>query len=61
MMITRKAGLHKDVATIFDGVWNPETDDFRQLANAGLQEKAFILTPKAYIPEKFLKEAGVVK
>jgi hypothetical protein len=26
-MITHKAGLHKDVAKIFDGVWTPEVDN----------------------------------
>lgn len=26
-MITHKAGLHKDVAKIFDGVWTPDVDN----------------------------------
>ena len=25
-----KSGLHKDVPAIFDGVWNPETDNIQQ-------------------------------
>jgi hypothetical protein len=27
MMNTHKAGLHKDVSTIFNGVWDPERDN----------------------------------
>ena len=29
-----KSGLHKDVPAIFDGVWNPETDNIQQLFDA---------------------------
>ncbi|MHC4117065.1 MAG: hypothetical protein ACYSWO_06125 [Planctomycetota bacterium] len=29
-MRTHKSGLHKDVQSIFDGVWNPATDNVGQ-------------------------------
>ena len=29
-MSKHKTGLHKDVSVIFDGVWNPEADNFQQ-------------------------------
>jgi hypothetical protein len=29
-MTIQKQGLHKDVATIFNGVWNPKVDNFQQ-------------------------------
>jgi len=29
MMSTRKAGLHKDVSVIFNGVWDPEVDNIQ--------------------------------
>jgi len=29
MMSTRKAGLHKEVSAIFNGVWNPEVDNIQ--------------------------------
>ena len=29
-----KSGLHKDVPAIFDGVWNPETDNIQQSLDA---------------------------
>jgi len=29
MMNTHKAGLHKDVSTIFNGVWDPEQDNLQ--------------------------------
>ena len=29
MMSTHKSGLHKDVAMIFKGVWNPEVDNIQ--------------------------------
>lgn len=29
-----KSGLHKDVPTIFEGVWNPETDNIQQAFDA---------------------------
>jgi len=29
-----KSGLHKDVPAMFDGVWNPETDNIQQSFDA---------------------------
>ena len=29
-MSKHKTGLHKDVSVIFDGVWNPEVDNFQR-------------------------------
>jgi len=44
MMSTHKRGLHKDVSVIFDGVWDPETDNiqpsFEELAT---DDAAYIL------------------
>jgi len=33
MMSTHKTGLHKDVARIFEGVWNPEVDNIQPTFN----------------------------
>ncbi|MBA7535180.1 hypothetical protein ES705_27433 [subsurface metagenome] len=32
-MSTRKAGLHKDVSVIFNGVWDPEVDNIQPSFN----------------------------
>jgi len=32
-MSTHKAGLHKDVSAIFNGVWNPEVDNIQPSFN----------------------------
>ena len=33
MMSTHKAGLHKEVSAIFNGVWNPEVDNIQESFN----------------------------
>ncbi len=36
-----KSGLHKDVPAIFDGVWNPETDNIQQSFDAPAPSSVF--------------------
>ena len=63
-MNRHKAGLHKDVSTIFEGVWNPELDNtqpsFEELATATIT----YVHPKAAAPNEWPKEprsATIVK
>jgi hypothetical protein len=44
-MATHKAGLHKDVSVIFDGVWNPEVDNLQQSVGVAVASGAAYVHP----------------
>jgi len=55
-MMKHKAGLHKDVAKIFDGVWIPQIDNIQLLATSSIGT-AVSVHPKPVALEKWSKEA----
>jgi hypothetical protein len=55
-MTKRKAGLHKDVSTIFDGVWNPEKDNLVQPVAGSETSSVAYLDPKAITLEHWPRE-----
>lgn len=64
-MRKHKSGLHKDVPAIFDGVWNPATDNVEQSFEAPVVSSAahFDPGPQALVnhwPEK-RRSAGLLK
>ena len=60
-MPKHKAGLHKEVARIFDGVWIPQTDNIQQSFGKSSPEVAAIVHPKPIALEKWSKEAKETK
>lgn len=59
-MIKHKAGLHKEVAKIFEGVWIPQIDDILPtpaVTPAAPVETAVVIHPKPITLEKWSKEA----
>jgi hypothetical protein len=46
-MNTHKAGLHKDVSTIFNGVWDPEQDNVQPSHNEQEATLVAYANPKA--------------
>lgn len=44
-MSTHKAGLHKDVSAIFNGVWNPEVDNIQESFNEPMVNTAAYVQP----------------
>jgi hypothetical protein len=55
-MVKRKAGLHKDVATIFDGVWDPQQDNFQQSFTEPAPAAVAYVGPKAMALEAWPQE-----
>ena len=55
-MAQHKPGLHKDVSTIFDGVWDPGKDDLSQLVSGPAAAAVTYVNPKATAPESWPKE-----
>ena len=45
-MIKRQAGLHKDVAKIFDGVWIPEQDNIQTSVSTVYKDSGAFVNPK---------------
>lgn len=46
-MTQHKAGLHKDVSTIFDGVWDPQKDNLAQSVAEPAAAAVTYVYPKA--------------
>jgi len=46
-MTKHKAGLHKEVSVIFDGVWNPEIDNIQQSFGMPITNGASYVHPRA--------------
>ena len=67
-MSKHKTGLHKDVSVIFDGVWNPEADNFQQTFRKPVASSEAYVQAGSMAAENYPKEAkltnavkGVVK
>lgn len=63
-MATHKAGLHKEVSVIFDGVWNPEIDNIQQSFGMPAASGATYVYPRALDIENWPKEpkfAAIIK
>jgi len=63
-MATHKAGLHKEVSVIFDGVWNPEIDNIQQSFGMPIANGATYVYPRALDIENWPKEpkfAAIIK
>ncbi|HUV64552.1 MAG TPA: hypothetical protein VMW24_11685 [Sedimentisphaerales bacterium] len=57
-MNKHKAGLHKDVSTIFNGVWDPEQDNLQpSLDEPGATAVAYA-HPKAMVVDHWPREKG---
>ncbi len=56
-MSTHKAGLHKDVSVIFNGVWNPEVDNIQPSFNEPQASSAAYIQPGAMAIDNWPKEA----
>ena len=46
-MAKHKAGLHKEVAMIFNSVWTPQTDNIQQYYNTSSHVAALYIRPKS--------------
>ena len=55
-MTKRKAGLHKDVSTIFDGVWDPEADNVQQSFGAPAVGSVAYVHPGSLAADHWPKE-----
>jgi hypothetical protein len=67
-MSKHKTGLHKDVSVIFDGVWNPEADNFQQTFREPVASSDAYVQPGSSVVVNYPKEArlanavkGIVK
>jgi hypothetical protein len=56
-MAKHNAGLHKDVARIFEGVWIPQIDNIQQSVQTYSPGAAAYITPKPLAMENWPKEA----
>ena len=56
-MSTRKAGLHKDVSVIFNGVWDPEVDNIQPSFNEPEPSSAAYIQPGPIAIDNWPKEA----
>jgi hypothetical protein len=55
-MAQHKPGLHKDVSTIFDGVWDPQKDNLGQSVGSPAGAAVTYANPKAIALEQWPKE-----
>jgi len=60
MMSTHKAGLHKDVSAIFNGVWNPEVDNIQESFSEPAANAAAYVQPGLTAFDDWPKEARFV-
>ncbi len=59
-MANQKAALHKDVASIFEGVWTPQVDNNQQQKSVTSTENATNFHPKPLTPDRWSKKAQSV-
>jgi hypothetical protein len=57
MMSTHKAGLHKDVSLIFNGVWNPEVDNIQPSFNEPVPSSTAYIQQGPLLVDNWPKEA----
>ena len=64
-MSKHKTGLHKDVSVIFDGVWNPEADNFLQSISEPVASSEAYVQPGSLavenLPKREARLANAVK
>ncbi len=53
-----KSGLHKDVPAIFDGVWNPDTDNIQQSFDAPAASTVAYFDPGSQTMSRLSEERG---
>ncbi len=56
-MTKHKAGLHKEVSVIFDGVWDPEVDNIQPSLGVPMASSAAYVHPEALAIDNWPKEA----
>ena len=60
-MIKHQAGLHKDVAKIFDGVWIPQTDNIQASVNIAYKDSGAFVQPKPLVMDNWPERVKVSK
>jgi hypothetical protein len=60
-MAKHNAGLHKEVARIFEGVWIPQIDNIQQSLQTPFPGTAAYIKPKPLAMENWPKEAASTK
>ena len=58
-MSKHKTGLHKDVSVIFDGVWNPEADNFQQTFREPVASSEAYVQAGSLAVDNYPKETGL--
>jgi hypothetical protein len=53
-MANYEAGLHKDVLSIFEGVWIPHVDNVQQTVSAPVTASVAIAHPKPLVPDHWV-------
>jgi hypothetical protein len=53
-MANYEAGLHKDVLSIFEGVWIPHIDNVQQPVSAPVATSAAVAQPKPLVPDHWV-------
>ncbi len=59
-MSTHKTGLHKDVSVIFNGVWNPEVDNFQESYEEPVESTAAYVQPGPIAVNNWTGESGFI-
>jgi hypothetical protein len=60
MMSTHKTGLHKDVSVIFNGVWDPETDNIQPSFEEPVANDAAYIQPSPVAADSWPQQARFV-
>ena len=60
-MIKHEAGLHKDVAKIFDGVWIPEKDNNQKSVSVGYKDSGAFVHPEPLAADNWPERVKISK
>ena len=60
-MIKHEAGLHKDVAKIFEGVWIPQTDNIQVSVSTAYKDSGAFVHPKPLVADNWPEKVKVPK
>lgn len=60
-MIKHQAGLHKDVAKIFDGVWIPQTDNIQTSVIVTYKDSGAYTHPKPLTTDNWPERVNIPK
>ena len=55
-MSKHRTGLHKDVSNIFNGVWNPEVDNFQQSFREPVESSESYVQPGSFVVDNLPKK-----